>query len=529
MLDQDWDFNDFLYDSFNVLIDFDNLRNDFLDLDNLWYVDSLLDNLFNFVNFRNFSDSIDDFFNDLYNLLYLLDHCFNRHNFLSDSLNLNNSVLDVRNDFLDFFDSFLDNNIVNVFFNFNNLDLFLFNGNNFFAYLIYLFDLSVNNLDRDHFLNDSINWNLNLDRDNNVSIYLYDFRLFDNVGDNFFDFEGSGDFSVLDDDSLRYHFLNFGVFLVNLISDKNLSDDINWPLDFDVNVARHINLDNSFLEDRVVHNFFDLDELRDHYNLLDDLFNDLRHFDYFLDNSWDNNNSFNYFLNLDDFRNFHKFFDNFLDNSWYCLYSFNDFLNWDHSLFDNSDNFRLLYKVIDDLLDFFDSVLVKNFRNLDLDFLMNEPFDDLDDWLFNYFSFDFNNFMNQGHLNDFLNHFLNGSVLHNGLFNYSFNFFNSVSVDNFFNDNFNFDWLFDNVVNLNDFFNDSRDFDNLLDYLNYGYHFFNNSVDRFVPDFDVVSDVGCRDILDSFDDLFDNFLNFDDFWDFNSDLNDFLNDLVNRN
>lgn len=529
MLDQDWDFNYFLYDSFNVLVDFDNLRNDFFDLDNLWYVDSLLDNLFNFVNFRNFSNSIDDFFNDLPDLLNLLDHSFNRHNFFSEFFNFNNSVLDVRNNFLDLFDSFLNNYIVNVFFNFNNLDLFLFNWNDFFADLINLFDLSVNDFDGHHFLNDSINWDLNFDGDNDVSIDLNDFGLFDNVGDDFFNFEGSGYFSVLDDDSLRYHFLNFGVFLVNLISDKNLSHDINWPLDFDVNITRDVKLDNFLLEDGEVHNFFDLYDLRDHYNLLDDLLNDLRHFDYFFDNSWDNNNSFNYFLNLNDFRNFHKFFDNFFDNSWHGLYSLDDSFNWDHSLFDNSDNFRLLYKVIDNLLDFFDSVLVKNFRNLDLNFLMNEPFDDLDDWLFNDFSFDFNNFMNQGHLNDFLNYFFNGSVLHNGLFNYSFNFFDSVSVENFFNDNFNFDWFFDNVVNFNDLFNDSGDFDNFLDYLNNGYHFFNDSVNRFVPDFDVVSNVWRRDILDSFDDLFDNFLNFDDFGDFNSDLNDFLNDLVDRN
>ena len=84
-------------------------------------------------------------------------------------------------------------------------------------------------------------------------------------------------------------------------------------------------------------------------------------------------------------------------------------------------------------------------------------------------------------------------------------------------------------MNLNNFFNDSGDFDNFLDYLNNGDHFFNDSVNRLIPDFDVVSDVWCRDILDSFDNLFDNFLNFDDFRDFNSDLNDFLNDLVNRN
>ena len=113
----------------------------------------------------------------------------------------------------------MNDNIVNVFLDFNDLNLLLFHRDNLFTELINLFDFSVNNFNRDHLFNDSIDWNLNFNRHYDFAIDLNYFGLFNNIGDDLFHFNSSGYLSVLNHNSFRDHFLNFSVFLVNLISD----------------------------------------------------------------------------------------------------------------------------------------------------------------------------------------------------------------------------------------------------------------------------------------------------------------------
>ena len=112
----------------------------------------------------------------------------------------------------------MNDNIIDVFLNFDYLDLFLFYRNNLFAELINLFDFSVNDFDWDHLFYDSVDGDLNFDRYNDVTIDFNNFRLFDNVSDNLLYLKSSGDLSVLNHNSFRNHFLDFSIFLVNLIS-----------------------------------------------------------------------------------------------------------------------------------------------------------------------------------------------------------------------------------------------------------------------------------------------------------------------
>jgi hypothetical protein len=442
---------------------------------------------------------------------------------------LDNFVLNVRYNFLNFFNSFLNDNIINKFLNFNYLDLFLLYRNNLFTELINLLNLPVNYFDWNHLFNNSIDWNLNFDWYDDIAIDFDYFRLFNNIGDNLLDFNSSRNFSILNHNSFGYHFFNFSILLVNLISHQDFSDDINWSFDFQVNVSRGIDLNYSFLEHRIVYDFLNFNYLRDCNNLLYYFFNDLRDFNYLLDYSRDNDNFFNNFLNFNHFWYLNKFLDDFLDQCWNCFDSFDDFLDWNNSILDNPNNLRLFDKVIDDLFYFLDSVLVENFGDLNFELFMNKSFNYFDDRLFDEFLFDLNDFLNYGNLNDFFNDFFDSFIFYNRFFNYSLNIFDPVSVYYFLDNNLDLNRFFNNVMDLNYLLYDSWNLDNFLNNLNDRNDFFDDSIYRFISNFNVISDVWSGHILDSFNDLLNNFLNFHNFWNLNSDFDNFLNDLIDCN
>ena len=459
----------------------------------------------------DFRNSVNNFFYNLFDFLNFLDNSFDRHNLFPESLNFNNSVLNVRNNFLHFFDPFLNDNVINKFLNFNNLDLFLFYRDNLFPEFINLFDFSVNNLNWNHFFDNSVNWNLNLHWYDDVSGDLNDLWLFDNICDDLLYFQSSGNFSILHHNSLRNHFLNLRVLLVNFISHQDFSYHINWPFNFQVNISRGINFNVSFLENREIDNPFNFNNLRYRNNFFYNFLYDLRHFDDFLDYSWHNDYFFDNSFDLNDLWNFNKFLDNFLNNCWDSFDSFNDFFNRNDSFFNDSDDFGFFNKVIDDFFDFFNSVLIKNLRYLNFNLLMNDSFNNFDNWLFDDFLLNFDNFVNDGYLNNFLYNFFNCPVLNNGLFNNSFNFFDLISVNNFLDNDFHFNWLLNYVMNLNNFLYNSWNFNYLLNDLDNWNNFLYYPVNRLISDLDVVSNVWSWNILDSLNDLFNNFLNFNDF------------------
>ena len=278
-----------------------------------------------------------------------------------------------------------------------------------------------------------------------------------------------------------------------------------------------------------MYDFLNLDDLRNHNNLFNDLFNYLRDFNYFFYDSWDDYHLFNNFLNFDNFWHFNKFLDNFFDQSWDSFDSFDYFLNWNNSVFDDFNDFRLFNKVVNNLFDFLNSVLVENFGHLNFDFFVHKSFNDLDNWLFDDFLLDFNNFLNNGYLNYFLDDLFDSPILHDRLFNNSFDIFDPVSVYNFLNNNLDLNRFFNNVMNLDNLLYDSGNLDDFLDDLDDRYNFFDDSINRFISDFNVVSNVWSRHIFDSFDYLLYYFFNFDYFWNLDSDFDNFLNNLIDRN
>ena len=118
---QYWYFDNFLDDMLNVSIDFDYLRDYSLHLYEFRAVNSLLDDLLNLINFGDLNDSINDFLYYLLDLFDLLDNSLNRNYFLNESLNFNDSVLDVRHNLLYFFNPLLDNDVIDCSFRLNQL------------------------------------------------------------------------------------------------------------------------------------------------------------------------------------------------------------------------------------------------------------------------------------------------------------------------------------------------------------------------------------------------------------------------
>ena len=164
------------------------MRNYFLDFNDFSNIDSLLNNFFNFIDLRYFRDSINDLLNNLRNDLKLSNCFLYCDNFFYLPVNFNYSILNVRDNFFNLFNSFLNDRYFNNFLNFE-YNLFLCsNGYNFFYDFVNLLDLSMNNLNRSHLLNYSINGDLNFNRDNNVSIYFNYFWLLNNICDNFLNF-----------------------------------------------------------------------------------------------------------------------------------------------------------------------------------------------------------------------------------------------------------------------------------------------------------------------------------------------------
>ena len=99
------------------------MRDDLFHFNYMRHIDSSIDQLFNFINLGNLDDSVYNFLNHLLDLFDFVYDSFNGNYFLSFSMNLPNSILEVRNDFLNLLYPLLDDNIVD--FSFNGLDFCL--------------------------------------------------------------------------------------------------------------------------------------------------------------------------------------------------------------------------------------------------------------------------------------------------------------------------------------------------------------------------------------------------------------------
>jgi len=280
------------------------------------------------------------------------------------------------------------------------------------------------------------------------------------------------------------------------------------------------------LNNRDIDNLLNLDNLRNSYDFLNNFLYDLRHF-YNLFNDSRNDNNFLYdFLYFNHLRDLDKFLYDLFNNSGYSFHSLDNFLNRNNSILNDSDNLWLSNKMINNLFDFFHSVLVKNLWLFDLNLLMNDFLNNLNNWLFNNLSLNFYDFMNQRHLNNFLNDLFYCSVFNNWLLDYFLDFFDSISINGFLDNDFDLYWLFNDIMNLDNLLNDLGNFNNLLNSLNNWDNLLYYSVNWLISNFNMVSNIRSWNILNSLDDLLNNLLNLNNFWHFNPHLNNLLNDLV---
>lgn len=157
------------------------MRNYSLDLDQPWDVNSFLNELLNFVYFWYFCYSINNFLNYLLYFFNLLDHSLDWNYFFLDSLNLNNSVLEVGNDLFDLLDSFLGDYLLNKLLNLKQLWLFHSKLDDLFDMPVNLLYFSMDILYNDYLFNDLIDRHLYLDRNDNIPINLDYFWLLYNV------------------------------------------------------------------------------------------------------------------------------------------------------------------------------------------------------------------------------------------------------------------------------------------------------------------------------------------------------------
>ncbi len=215
-------------------------------------------------------------------------------------------------------------------------------------------------------------------------------NLFDNSGDNNDSFD---DLLYLNDLWNLNHLFND---LVNV--DSNFFDSFHCPWNFD-NLFDN-NLDWVVLSDVMVYWLLDFDDLVDL------------------------NDSVDKFLNFNDFYNLNSFNDDLGNGFWNSDNSFNNDWNFNSSINNLFNFFDQGSRVINNLLDFFDSVLVDNlfpndFNDLNSGYLnldLNDLFDSL--WNFNNLFNDLNdrNWLFDSDLNNFWNRF---NVVNN---------FSSVSV-----------------------------------------------------------------------------------------------------
>lgn len=150
-------------------------------------------------------------------------------------------------------------------------------------------------------------------------------------------------------------------------------------------------------------------------------------------------------------------------------------------------------------------------------------------------------------MNDSLNFFDYLFILYNNSISENLNLFNSILIDKLFSNNFNFIRLSYNSVSLNNLFNNLWYLDYFLDCLNYWNWSLNYSFNNFISYFNMIFNLfsnlrfvnwycnldfsfnldNLRNLNYFFDNLFDNYWNFDNFFNylFLRWYNNFFNDL----
>lgn len=438
-----------------------------------------------FNNFLNLFSScnLTDFCNYFLNISVHFDNFFNlnivHYDIISNTFNFSNFSLNVWHDFFDLFNDLLNNYLNLLFRDFLQSNFLYFNFDylfNFSNALDNLFDILFN---YNNSINILWNWDRTLDR-NWVGFFSFEeftnfvddwndlinfnfFRNLDFLFDNFF-------IDLFDYFTSFNYFFDFNNFLNNLFNNFRLSYvGINWNL----------NLFDSILVERNLYNFLYLNNFGVFYYSVHDSLNNLRHFDNLFNNSRNDNNFLDDLFNFNNSRDLHHFLDNFVNIDSHLFNSFNSFWHL-NNLFNHYFNWVIDININNDwFLNFNDFGNLDNFVNIfnNLNYPWYLYF--FNNYLSNNFWYSDNSLLDHRNLNSAVNNFFDLSNNFNGVINYSLNLFKSVLIDNFLFNNFNFFDFNNFYFNFNNLFNYSWYLDNSFNSLEKGYRPFNNNFNNF--------------------------------------------------
>lgn len=281
-----------------------------------------------------------------------LNFGLNCDNFLDNSWYFLDDFLNVGDDFLYFFDSFINYNFLNNLLNVLDFDFILFGLYDFFDKLWYLDDFFENFPNRNNFLDYNFDRYSDLSGNDDDLLDLNGFDLLVVLGYNFIDIESLRDF--INDLNCIFDFDLMGDYFLFFIGDGDefVDHSVDGFLNFNVNVFDGFYLDNSLLNDRNLD--YALDFL-DNYFLSLNVHNNLDDFWYFnelLYNPWDNNDLLYNFLYFNYFWHFNQLLKDFVDMYSNFLYSFDVSWNLYDSFLNVLDGLGYLNVVVDNLFNF---------------------------------------------------------------------------------------------------------------------------------------------------------------------------------
>lgn len=291
----------------------------------------------------------------------------------------------------------------------------------------------------------------------------------------------------------------------------------------------NLNFNDFLLNDWYSDLFDNLFDLLNFNDLLDDLLNNLRNLYNLFNDSWHNHYSFNNFLNFNNFWHLYHFFNDLVHMNSDFFNPLNHTRNL-NNLFDNHFHWYLLSDVFNNSLWNFCHLndlyyLLNNFFHLNnshsLIFLRNN--------LLNDFRYNFYLLLNNWNLNSFFDYFFNLFDQRNNFLNNFLNFFYPISVNNLLLNHLNFfnswhltdhfHYLLHNLRHLFDFLNS----------LNNRNNSFNNSFNYLRYMLNMVNCLSSRTILNSIDNLLNDFLNFNYHWLLNNPFYYLFNNFLNFN
>lgn len=520
-------FYNFLNNILNILFDPNKLRYKCLNLHYLWHFDNFLYTLLHFINLwyldSLFNNLLDNFFSR-YNLLY---RCNNWYWFFSDYFNLFNLILNYDSLMWDFYNLSVDNYFFYYLVNFSNFYFRYSDLNNLLNNLRHLLDDVSGHIHFNQLLNNFLNRVFYLYRNHLGSLYFYHMFSFHNVCNYLLNLNLPRNLYHLFDDSLTYNFNSLYLFFIFGNLHYLIHNSINYLLNLNVHVFLNLYLHNLLLKYWNLYYFLYLSYYLLNYYFLDRNLYNLWNLNYFLYNSWYDNHLLHYFLhfyylwNLNHFLNYfvdvHPNFLDHFDMLWNFYYFFLE-------VFHNSRNINIVgnwFFNFENCLFFYDQRLSDHY------FLNNCVLHFLNDGFSDYLRNNNNFLVNDGDLNSFFNYFLYLLFDCDNMRNLLFHFFDPLLDNYVIFENLDLSDLLFNCSNLYNFFYHLNNLDDLFFFLNNRNWFLHYPLYNFVLDLDIRNHLFLHLVFHSINYFLNNLLYFYYLGNLYHSLNNFLDESWN--